>query len=93
MSTSHDDVYRVDVVRTVHDGETWWGAEGGLKSSSMGVDFESSPDIADLMEQVADEAARQRERRPGLTVQWTLDNGAPDELLRAAERAGVELPK
>lgn len=93
MSKSHDKpVYQVDVFRTEEEGETWWGAEGGFEASSTGVDFESSPNLADLIEQVADEIAHQRERRPNLTVSWTLDNGSSEELFALAEREDVELP-
>lgn len=85
-------VYRVDVFRSVEDDELEWGGEGGFAESSSGVEFEATDELAALADQVRDEVARHRRRYPDLAVEWTLDGGSPDELVRLAAERGVVLP-
>lgn len=85
-------IYRVDVFRHEEDRETWWSGEGGLDESSSGVDFESTPDLAEFVTQVADEVEQHRSRFPDLKVKWLLKGAPADELLKLAQEQGVELP-
>ena len=86
-------IYEVDVVRFEEDGETWWGADGGLEGESVGIDFYSTTDLHELVEEINEELFRHRDRWPNLAVKWTLNSGPANELFDFAENAGIQLPR
>jgi hypothetical protein len=86
--------YDVDVYRLEDEdgGEPWWGAEGGLENNSVGVDFESTQDLAELISGVHDETIAFRQEWPDLQVRW-LEAGQPATVfLAAAQARGIALP-
>lgn len=86
--------YDVDVYLNEDEegGAPWWGAEGGLENSSVGVDFESTQDLAELVNQVRDETAMFRQKWPDLQVRWSQGQQPATDFLAAAQAAGIALP-
>lgn len=86
--------YDVDVYRHEDEdgGEPWWGAEGGLENSSVGVDFESTQDLAELINGVRDETIAFRKKWPDLQVRWFESRQPATDFLAAAQAAGIALP-
>jgi hypothetical protein len=86
--------YDVDVFLNDDEdgGEPWWGAEGGLENNSVGVDFDSTQSVADLVEQVREETAGFRQKWPDLQVRWFENRQPATNFLAAARAAGVTLP-
>jgi len=86
--------YDVDVFCHENEdgGEPWWGAEGGLENNSVGIDFGSTQDMAELVDPVRDETAAYRSRWPDLQVRWLENRHPASEFLAAAKAAGIDLP-
>ena len=86
--------YDVDVYRLEDEdgGEPWWGAEGGLENDSVGVDFESTQDLAELINWVHDETIAFRKKWPDLQVRWFEGRQPATDFLAAAQAAGIVLP-
>ena len=73
-------------------GEAWCGGEGALANNSVGVEFESTQDLAEFMGEVRDEVAPLRQRWPRLQVRWFESRQPATELPAAALAAGIALP-
>jgi hypothetical protein len=86
--------YDVDVYRLEDEdgGEPWWGAEGGLENDSVGVEFESTQDLAELVSEVHDETITFRRKWPDLQVRWLQGRQPATDFLAAAQAAGIALP-
>jgi len=86
--------YDVDVYRHEDDdgGETWWGAEGGLENNSVGVEFEPTQDLAELINGVHDETIAFRQKWPNLRVRWFEGRQPATDFLAAARAMGIALP-
>lgn len=86
--------YDVDVYRHEDEdgGEPWWGAEGGLENNSVGVDFESTQDLAELISGVHDETIAFRQKWPDLQVRWFEGRQPATVFLAAAQATGIVLP-
>lgn len=84
----------VDVYRHEDEdgGEPWWGAAGGLENSSVGVDFDSTQDLAELINAVHDETIALSRKWPDLQVRWFEGRQpATDSLPRHKRRASLSL--
>lgn len=86
--------YDVDVHRHEDEdgGEPWWGAEGGLENNSIGVEFESTQDLAELITGVHDETLALRQTWPDLQVRWFEGRQPATDFLAAARATGIALP-
>lgn len=90
-----ESVYDVEVTYvepdpTDLDDAPTWAAEGGIRGSSHGVDFEPVTSLAALQRDVEDEAAQHRHRFPDLQISYTFDDRHTAQV--AAAREGLELP-
>lgn len=77
-------VYVVDIYGQ-HDeedgGRVWWVAEGGIEDDSSGTDYDTTPDLRDLVEQVREEVKGPR-KRYDLEIRWIFhDDEVMDALL------------
>lgn len=86
--------YDVDVYRHEDEdgGEAWWGGEGGLANNSVGVEFETTQDLAEFIDVIHDEVIQLRHKWPNLQVRWFESRHPATELPAAAQAAGIALP-
>lgn len=93
MATSVSRYYDVDVWSSEDEdgGALWQGAEAGLENS-VGVEFEPTQNLTELVDGVHDEAARYRRRWLDSQVRWLEGREPATEFLAAAQAVGITLP-
>ena len=69
-------------------GRVWWVAKGGIEDDSSGTDYDTTPDLRALVEQVRDEVQGLRERYD-LEIRWVFhDDEVMDALLSVLAPVG-----
>lgn len=91
--------YTIEVHRTEFDEQdeddgVWWGAEAGLTGNSVGYDYESREDLAELLAEVVHDARAKWGSRLDLRLEWSMTEWSDSSvsLTEAAAAVGFELP-
>lgn len=85
------EVHRIEFDEQDEDDGVWWGAEAGLTDDSVGYEYESREDLAELLAEVVEDARSRWGSRFALRLEWSL-TGSPVSLTEAAAAVGFELP-
>jgi hypothetical protein len=90
------EVRRIEFDEQDEDDGVWWGAEAGLTDESVGYEFESREDLAELLAEVVEDARTGWGSRYELRLEWTLTGDVADppvSLTQAAAAVGFTLPE